>query len=174
MTAREIIDRFGGQSALARLIGKGQSTVAYWAKSGVIPAKWQSQLLEIAKTNFVSLTPSDFVSGQESSPPSPTPKIVSAAGSSKGHSLAAATGIYTLTMGSPATPVPVPQSDFLFYSSDDGLVKVQVMLSDETVWASQKGIAEIFGTSRENISMHLSNIFAEKELESNSVSKIFL
>jgi hypothetical protein len=36
-TAREIVKLFGGQSALAELIGKGQSTVAYWVKAGVIP-----------------------------------------------------------------------------------------------------------------------------------------
>ena len=38
--AKTIIEKFGGQTALADLIGKGQTTVSYWVKTGVIPAKW--------------------------------------------------------------------------------------------------------------------------------------
>jgi hypothetical protein len=59
-TPTEIIDRFGGQSALARLIGKGPSTVQYWAKAGRIPAKWQPILLELATAEGLSLEPSEF------------------------------------------------------------------------------------------------------------------
>lgn len=61
MNARQIIDKFGGQSALATLLGKGQSTVAYWAKSGVIPAKWQSKLLALGAENGIAIAPSDFM-----------------------------------------------------------------------------------------------------------------
>lgn len=59
--AHNIINKFGGQSALAQLIGKGQSTVQYWAKSGRIPAKWQSELIKLAKENSIHLAPSDFI-----------------------------------------------------------------------------------------------------------------
>jgi hypothetical protein len=59
-TPTEIIDRFGGQSALARLIGKGPSTVQYWAKAGHIPMKWQPILLELAATEGISLEPSEL------------------------------------------------------------------------------------------------------------------
>lgn len=67
-------------------------------------------------------------------------------------------------------------SSFLFYSSDDGKIKVQVIIDNqnETVWTSQKGIAEIFETTRENITIHLKNIFESKELDENSVSKEIL
>lgn len=59
-TTAEIIERFGGQSALARMIDKGPSTVQYWAKSGRIPAKWQPTLLEIAAKRDIDLEPRDF------------------------------------------------------------------------------------------------------------------
>jgi hypothetical protein len=60
-TASEIIARFGGPSALARLLDKTPSTVAYWARIGVIPAKWQATLLMLAKQQGISLTPEDFI-----------------------------------------------------------------------------------------------------------------
>lgn len=59
-TANEIIERFGGQSALARLIGKGPSTVQYWAKAERIPAKWHTKLLDIAVAEGVTLEPHEL------------------------------------------------------------------------------------------------------------------
>lgn len=59
--AKIIVDKFGGQSALAKLIGKGQSTVQYWAHTGIIPARWQPELLRLAKENNIDLIPSDFM-----------------------------------------------------------------------------------------------------------------
>ena len=56
MNAKLIIEKFGGQTALAKLLGKGQSTIAYWVKSGVIPAKWQAMLMAIAVRDGVELT----------------------------------------------------------------------------------------------------------------------
>ncbi|CAB1065861.1 FIG00532455: hypothetical protein [Olavius sp. associated proteobacterium Delta 1] len=70
-TARIIIKKFGGQTKLAELIGKKQSTVQYWAKKGTIPAKWQTKLLEIAQKRGVLLSPKDFMS-----PTSIVPEIV--------------------------------------------------------------------------------------------------
>lgn len=61
MSARAIIKKFGGQSALATLVGKGQSTVSYWAKTGIIPARWQGVLLDLAAQHGVELDPSEFV-----------------------------------------------------------------------------------------------------------------
>lgn len=58
--AQEIIQRFGGQSALAQLLGKGQSTVSYWAKTGIIPAKWRPKLLQLASEKSVNLLPAEF------------------------------------------------------------------------------------------------------------------
>lgn len=47
--------------------------------------------------------------------------------------------------------------NFLFYNSEDGSVKVQVVVDaeTETIWASQKAIAELFGVTVPNISYHL-------------------
>lgn len=59
--ARKIIEKFGGQSALASLLGKGQSTVQHWAKVGSIPSKWHGVILSIARERNVDLNPSDFI-----------------------------------------------------------------------------------------------------------------
>ena len=62
---------------------------------------------------------------------------------------------------------------FLFYASDNGTLKIQVLLGDETVWASQKGMAEIFDVSIPTISEHLKNIFDSNELEVSTVIRNF-
>ncbi|HCA27627.1 MAG TPA: cell filamentation protein Fic [Betaproteobacteria bacterium] len=64
-------------------------------------------------------------------------------------------------------------SHFLFYSANDGAVKVQVILGDETVWSSQKGMAEIFGVNVRTINEHLQNIFKSNEIDENSVIRKF-
>ena len=46
--AKQIIERFGGQSALAALLGKRQSTVQHWVRTARIPAQWHEKLLELA------------------------------------------------------------------------------------------------------------------------------
>ena len=60
-TAKQIIDRFGGQSALAGLLGKRQSTVQHWARTGRIPSQWHERLLELAHEKGIILEPKDFV-----------------------------------------------------------------------------------------------------------------
>lgn len=60
-------------------------------------------------------------------------------------------------------------TDFLLYSTPEGNMKVEVILNEETVWLSQKSIAQIFGVQVPAISKHLKNIFETKELEENSV-----
>ncbi|MGE3712527.1 MAG: carph-isopro domain-containing protein, partial [Hyphomicrobiaceae bacterium] len=59
--AAKIVEKFGGPAILARLIGKGQSTVAYWQKVGTIPAKWQPILIDLAQRNAIGLTALDFI-----------------------------------------------------------------------------------------------------------------
>ena len=56
-------------------------------------------------------------------------------------------------------------SDFLFYNADDGKIKVQVIVGDDTVWVTQRGMAEIFNVEVPAISKHTSNIYEEGELE---------
>ncbi len=60
--ANRIIGRFGGQSALAGLIGKRQSTVQHWAKTGRIPSQWHERLLDLAHEQGILLEANDFVS----------------------------------------------------------------------------------------------------------------
>ncbi len=67
-----------------------------------------------------------------------------------------------------------PKSEFLLYTSPDGDVKVEVFFQDETVWLTQQLLAELFDTTKQNISLHLKNIFEEGELSENSVVKEFL
>jgi len=59
--AQAIIQKFGGQSALGSLLGKGQTTVQHWGKTGRVPAKWQSELLRLARENGIGLTAADFM-----------------------------------------------------------------------------------------------------------------
>jgi len=59
MTAAKIIDKFGGQSALARLLGTRQSTIQHWYNNR-IPAKWQKTILDLAKEQEISLKAEDF------------------------------------------------------------------------------------------------------------------
>ena len=72
--ADRVIERFGGQSALARLIGKGPSTVQYWSKAGRIPPKWHPMLMQLADREAISLSASDFIEapGGELEPRTPT------------------------------------------------------------------------------------------------------
>lgn len=62
------------------------------------------------------------------------------------------------------------QGAFLFYNGSDGKIKAQVILGDETVWMTQKGMSEIFGVDRSVVTKHIKNIFDERELEEISVS----
>ncbi len=63
-------------------------------------------------------------------------------------------------------------TDFLLYTSPKGEVKVEVILNNETVWLSQKSIAQLFGVNVPAISKHLKNIFDNGELVENSVVSI--
>jgi hypothetical protein len=56
------------------------------------------------------------------------------------------------------------QNQFLLYTAPDGAVKVQVFYKDETVWLTQKALAELFGVKVPAINKHLKNIFESGEL----------
>jgi len=62
--AGRIIARFGGQSALAALLGRRQSTIEHWANTGRIPAQWHQVLMSLARERGVILEPRDFVATQ--------------------------------------------------------------------------------------------------------------
>lgn len=63
------------------------------------------------------------------------------------------------------------QNNIIIYTTDDGQVRIEVRLEDENVWLTQNAMAELFDTTRNNITMHIKNIFAEGELEEKTVSK---
>ena len=62
--AQAIIEKFDGQSALAALLGRRQSLIGYWCKTGSIPAKWHAQLLYLAQSRGIQLNPADFLPAQ--------------------------------------------------------------------------------------------------------------
>ena len=59
--AERVIRRFGGQSALANLLGRRQSTVEHWASTGRIPAQWHAPLMSLARQRGIVLEARDFV-----------------------------------------------------------------------------------------------------------------
>ncbi len=63
-------------------------------------------------------------------------------------------------------------NQFLLYTAPDGAVKVDVFIKDETVWLTQKALAELFGVKVPAINKHLKNIFESGELEENSAISI--
>ncbi|MBC8491745.1 MAG: hypothetical protein H8D42_04215 [Candidatus Marinimicrobia bacterium] len=66
------------------------------------------------------------------------------------------------------------KGQFLVYEAEDGRVKIDVRLSDETVWLTQQLMADLFQTTKQNIGQHLKNIFSEGELlEDSVVNKFF-
>jgi prophage maintenance system killer protein len=63
--------------------------------------------------------------------------------------------------------------NIVIYQSDDGSVKLETKLKDETIWLTQQMIVELFQSSKANISEHISNIFTEGELDQNSTVRNF-
>jgi hypothetical protein len=63
-------------------------------------------------------------------------------------------------------------SDFILYTSPNGEIRVDVFINNETVWLTQKSIAELFAVQRPAITKHLSNIFDSGELDEKSVCSI--
>ena len=61
--------------------------------------------------------------------------------------------------------------NFLIYKTPDKDVKVNTVIKDDTIWLTQKSMAELFGCSSDNISLHLKNIFEAGELEKDSVTE---
>ena len=64
------------------------------------------------------------------------------------------------------------EAKFLLYKLDNSPVSVDVLISDETIWATQKSIADLFGVGIPAINKHLSNIYESKELDRNRTISI--
>ncbi|MES2676897.1 MAG: virulence RhuM family protein [Pseudomonadota bacterium] len=69
--------------------------------------------------------------------------------------------------------IQLEKTEFLLYKSDNGEIKIDVFLKDENIWLTQKKMAELFDTSSDNISLHLKNIYADRELEEKSTTEDF-
>ena len=71
--------------------------------------------------------------------------------------------------------LPAPEdSNILIYDSDSGGTRLEVRLQDETVWLTQNLMAELYETTKQNISFHVQNIFEEGELAPEATVKKYL
>jgi hypothetical protein len=66
------------------------------------------------------------------------------------------------------------KGEIVFYQSDDGRVRVQAKLENETLWMTQPQLAELFQTTQQNISQHIQNIYYEGELPPEATHKKIL
>ncbi len=66
------------------------------------------------------------------------------------------------------------ETNILIYQTEEGNTKIDVRLENETVWMTQKAIAELYQSTKQNVSLHIKNIFEVKELDENSVVKFYL
>jgi hypothetical protein len=66
------------------------------------------------------------------------------------------------------------KGEILLYQTEDGLTKIDVRLDNETVWLNQSQMVELFQTTKQNISLHVRNIFNEGELQADSTVKEYL
>lgn len=66
------------------------------------------------------------------------------------------------------------KSQIIIYQTENGKTKIEVRLENETVWLSQKLLAELFQTTKQNISLHIQNIFDEGELIPEATVKEYL
>jgi len=64
--------------------------------------------------------------------------------------------------------------NFVIFKIDNAKVNIDVFIKDETLWLTQKQIAQLFETTPQNITLHLKNIYNEKELSENATCKDFL
>lgn len=68
----------------------------------------------------------------------------------------------------------MPNGELILYATDDGVTKIQFRTVDGTVWLTQAEIAKLFGTTKQNISLHIKNTLSSEELVENSVVKEYL
>ena len=67
-----------------------------------------------------------------------------------------------------------PSQNIIIYNTIDGKTSVSLLAKNGTVWMNQMQIAELFTSSKQNISLHIQNILEENELDQNSVVKEYL
>jgi hypothetical protein len=77
-------------------------------------------------------------------------------------------------MNGPNEPNLPARGQFLVYQAEDGRMRIDVRLENETAWLTQSQMAELFQTTIPNVCMHIRNVFAEGELQADSVIQEFL
>lgn len=70
--------------------------------------------------------------------------------------------------------VPGNSGEFLIYQTDDGINRVRVRFEGETAWLSQRDMVELFQTTKQNISLHIQNVYEEGELQREATVKEYL
>ena len=66
------------------------------------------------------------------------------------------------------------QKNIVIYQTEDGQTQIDVRLENETVWLTQAQMVELFQTTKQNVSLHVGNVFKEGELEQASTVKEYL
>ena len=66
------------------------------------------------------------------------------------------------------------KSEFLLYRTEDGRTRIEVRLENQNVWLSQAAMADLFLNTKQNVSLHLQNIYDEGELTRESTVKEYL
>lgn len=66
------------------------------------------------------------------------------------------------------------ENNMLIYQDENGITKVTVRLDEDDIWLTQNQIAELYNTTKQNISLHINNIFNDGELSQNSTVKKYL
>jgi hypothetical protein len=67
----------------------------------------------------------------------------------------------------------IPDNQIAVYQTPEGGINIEVLYANENIWLPQKRMAELFGCSADNISLHLKNIYKEKELDESSTAEVF-
>ncbi len=62
----------------------------------------------------------------------------------------------------------------VIYQTEDGQTQIDVRLENETVWLTQAQMVELFQTTKQNVSLHVGNVFKEGELEQEATVKEYL
>ena len=68
----------------------------------------------------------------------------------------------------------VNDNQIIFFNSNDGQIKIDVLYADENIWLTQKKMAELFETTTQNITLHLKHIYDDKELNKDATCKDYL
>jgi len=74
----------------------------------------------------------------------------------------------------PSPEAPGSSSEIVFYQTEDGRSRVQVRLDQGTVWITQLQMAELYQSTKQNISLHIQNIFEDREADPSTTVKQYL